>query len=83
MNNREFLLQTEVAPFLRELGYPVGDSTFVKICARGDGPPVDAWYGNRPLRKPETAITWAKARLTNKPSSGRWADKAQAEPLTA
>jgi hypothetical protein len=54
-----------LAERLRELGYPIGNSTLAKICAPaiGQGPPVAAWWGNRPLYDEDEAIAWAEARL--------------------
>jgi hypothetical protein len=83
MTEPEFILQPKIGEFLRALGYPYGDSTIVKLCAKGEGPPVDAYHGSRPLRKPATILTWAKSRLTKKPSAGRWTDKQSAEPQPA
>jgi hypothetical protein len=66
--SKKFLLQREIAPFLREQGIPIGDSTVEKLCtpasvAEGKGPPVDFYWNRRPLRKPETVLTWATGRL--------------------
>jgi hypothetical protein len=65
---QKFLLQGEIGPFLRERGIPIGDSTVDKLCvpasvAEGKGPPVDFYWNRRPLRKPETVLTWATGRL--------------------
>jgi len=64
----KFLLQREIGPFLREHGIPIGDSTVEKLCvpasvAEGKGPPVDFYWNKRPLRKPETVLTWATGHL--------------------
>jgi hypothetical protein len=63
-----FLLQREIAPFLRSHGIPIGDSTVEKLCvpaaiADGRGPPVDFYWNRRPLRTPETVLKWANDRL--------------------
>ena len=44
-------------------GYPLSLSEFNKICMRGEGPPVDAYFGKHELRKPETFLSWALSRL--------------------
>jgi hypothetical protein len=61
----KYLTQNEIAPFLRERGYPFGNSTIVKLCAPAinEGPPISAWLGKRPLRRPEDVIAWAEGRL--------------------
>ncbi len=61
----KYLTQTQIGPFLREHGYPYGDSTIQKLCspAIGGGPPIAAWQGKRPLRTPEGCIAWAESRL--------------------
>ena len=52
--------------FLREHGHPYSKSTLDKLCAPSidQGPPVDAWIGNRPLYDPEAVLAWAEARLS-------------------
>jgi hypothetical protein len=52
---KKYLLRNELGPFLREHGYPYGDSTIAKLCspAVNQGPPVDALHGKRTLHTPE------------------------------
>ena len=52
---------------LNEHGVPISLSTFEKLDspAINDGPPVDAWWGRRKLRKASTLLTWAHARLSS------------------
>jgi hypothetical protein len=38
-------------------------SHFNKLCMRGEGPPVDEYFGKQELRKPETFLNWALSRL--------------------
>jgi hypothetical protein len=40
----------QLAARLRELGYPLGDSTFDKLCmpSVGLGPPIAGYWGKRP-----------------------------------
>jgi hypothetical protein len=63
---KKYLTQKEIGPFLRERGYPFGNSTIDKLCspAIGEGPPVAAWLNKRPLRTPEACIAWAESRLS-------------------
>jgi hypothetical protein len=44
-------------------GFPLSLSEFNKICMRGEGPPVDAYFGKHELRKPRTFLNWALSRL--------------------
>jgi hypothetical protein len=48
-----------------DLGIPVGKSTLVKLCAPacGEGPPIAAWWGKRPLYRRADAKAWAERRL--------------------
>lgn len=50
---------------LRQRGIPISDSTLNKMCApsRGDGPPVDGWWGPYPLYDLDAGIAWAEGRL--------------------
>jgi hypothetical protein len=65
-SSKKFLLQGEIAPFLREHGIPIGDSTVEKLCtpasvAEGKGPPVDFYWNRRPLEE-----------ARNRPDLGCW-----------
>jgi hypothetical protein len=53
--------------FNEEMGLPVGESTLDKVCAKGEGPPVEGWWGNRPLYSRDTARPWAEARIGKEP----------------
>jgi hypothetical protein len=59
------LTRAQLGESLRGLGYPIGNSTLVKLCAPsiGQGPPVCAWWGNRPLYNLDDAVAWAESRL--------------------
>lgn len=65
ITNKPRLTRRQLAVRLRELGYPIGNSTMTKICAPaiGQGPPVAAYWGKRPLYDLDKAIAWAEARL--------------------
>jgi hypothetical protein len=60
------MTRSELREFLNAEGFPLGESTFEKICmpSRGGGPEVEAWWGARPLYDPERGLQWAKGRLT-------------------
>jgi hypothetical protein len=60
------MTRSQLREFLNSEGFPLGESTFEKICmpSRGDGPAVEAWWGLRPLYNPERGLQWAKSRLT-------------------
>jgi hypothetical protein len=62
---REFLFQQDIAPFLRSFGYAYGTGQINILCAPAvnKGPPVALWQGPRPLRKPDDVIAWAEKRL--------------------
>jgi hypothetical protein len=65
MNPKPRLTRRQLAEHLRKLGYPIGNSTLVKLCAPsiGQGPPVAAWWGKRPLYNPDEGVEWAETRL--------------------
>jgi hypothetical protein len=64
-NRPPLLTRKQLAQALREEGIPIGDSTLVKLScpAIGQGPPISAYWGNRPLYTLADGIAWAKARL--------------------
>jgi hypothetical protein len=59
------LTRKQLGNRLRERGYPISDSTLNKLCAPaiGEGPPVTAWWGNRPLYDEDEGVAWAEARV--------------------
>jgi hypothetical protein len=65
MTDKPLMTRRQVGAHLRVNGFPICDSTLMKMCApaRGDGPPVAAWLGNRALHDPDAALAWARSRL--------------------
>ena len=61
----------EAVAYLRSRGYPLGFSTFAKLCALGSGPAPAGWWGSRPLYLDEGLNSWAEARCRNRPSNQR------------
>ena len=59
------ITRRQLGRFLRDHGYPVGDSTLDKLCmpSSGQGPPVAGWWGRRPPYDPADALAWAEARM--------------------
>jgi hypothetical protein len=57
--------RTELCAELRERGYPISKAKMDKMCAPaiGQGPPVDGWWGPRPLYDLDKAVAWAEALL--------------------
>jgi hypothetical protein len=53
---KEFLFQRDIAPFLRALGYAHSTSEINRLCspAVNKGPLIAFWHGCRPLRTPMT-----------------------------
>jgi hypothetical protein len=58
------MTRDQLHAYLVAWGYPIGASTFEKICAPaiGEGPPVDRYWGRRPLYDPAAGLAWAEAR---------------------
>jgi hypothetical protein len=61
----------ELGAKLRELGLPISDSKLNKMCAPAQnlGPPVDVWFGRRPLYDIDAGILWAESLLRSGRSS--------------
>lgn len=59
------MTRKQLGAFLRANGYPISDSVLNKISApsKGEGPPIDSWWGSRPLYDPDEGLTWAESRL--------------------
>ena len=64
--SKPLMTRSELREFLNSEGFPLGESTFEKICmpSRGEGPPIEFFWGNRPLYKPERGLAWARSRLS-------------------
>jgi hypothetical protein len=64
--SKPLMTRSELRVFLNSEGFPLGESTFEKICmpSRGEGPEVEAWWGGRPLYNPERSLEWARGRLS-------------------
>jgi hypothetical protein len=60
------MTRSELRVFLNSEGFPLGESTLEKLCmpSRGEGPPIECFWGNRPLYRPDRGLDWAKSRLT-------------------
>jgi hypothetical protein len=57
--------RAELVEKLNEHGYPISKAKMDKMCAPsiGQGPPVNSWWGPRPLYDLDEAIAWAEALL--------------------
>ena len=62
---KEFLFQQDIGPFLRALGYAYSNSEINKLCspAVNKGPPIALRHGSRALRTPADVIVWAEERF--------------------
>jgi hypothetical protein len=60
------MTRDQLRKFLNDRGFPIGESSFDKICmpSRNEGPEVEAYWGRRPLYRPDRGLEWARARLT-------------------
>jgi len=73
MDQEKLLTRPQLAEFLSECGFPISYSTLTKYCSPAIkiGPPVEAYWGPRPMHSPVRALKWAKARLRSvKPTAG-------------
>jgi hypothetical protein len=69
MQEKKYLTRRELTAALREIGYPVSNSTFEKLSASGvnQGPPVHSWWGPTALYTLDAGIAWAEAMLRQAP----------------
>jgi hypothetical protein len=63
---KPLLTREELRQYINDAGIPLGASTLEKLCmpSRGEGPPIECFWGNRPLYKPDHGLEWARGRLT-------------------
>jgi hypothetical protein len=64
--SKPLMTRDQLREFLNAEGFPLGESTFEKICmpSRNEGPEVEAYWGGRPLYSPERGLAWARSRLS-------------------
>jgi hypothetical protein len=64
-DDEPLMTRDQLRLFLVEKGFPIGFSTLEKLCmpSRDQGPPVEAYWGLRPLYRPSTGLEWARNRL--------------------
>jgi hypothetical protein len=64
-----YLTIRQLGPFLREHGFPIGDSTLHKatLPSINTGPPHAGFWGQKKLFEPETVLTWARANVGAQP----------------
>jgi len=64
------MTRQQLVPFLNAHGIPISESTLSKLCspAINRGPPIDSFWGKRPLHAPQPALEWAKSLLRDRPS---------------
>jgi hypothetical protein len=63
------LTREQLRQRLNEHGFPCTPSYFNKIClpSVNAGPPVEKWFGKRPLYNFDKALAWAESRCTSAP----------------
>jgi hypothetical protein len=59
-------LRDKLLAHINAAGIPLGKSTLDKLCMPSayDGPPVEAWFGSRPIYDLDRGLEWARSRLT-------------------
>src|SRR5215831_8260259 len=74
---KEFLLQQDIGPFLRALGYACSNSEIKRLCSPSvnEGPPIALWHGPRPLRTPDDVVAWSEKALVTRCAHGRSGEK--------
>jgi hypothetical protein len=74
MLSAPLMTREQARVFLVQQGFPIGKSTFDKLCspAKGEGPPVAVVWpgqsGSRPLYQATAVLEWARSR---RPSNNR------------
>ena len=68
------LTRKAVVADLCSVDIPLSFSRFEKLCMLGEGPPVDCYWGKRPLTRRSNVRKWAEERMAsappNRPSAG-------------
>jgi hypothetical protein len=59
------LTRKAVVADLCSVGIPLSFSRLEKLCMVGEGPPVDCYWGKRPLTRRSNARKWAQERMAS------------------
>ncbi len=67
--SKPLLVRKQIPAFLEANGRPISLSYLNRLClpSRNAGPPVETWFGRKPLYAPEQVLQWAQARCSNAP----------------
>jgi hypothetical protein len=57
------LTSKSAVAYLRSLGLPISPSWFEKLCQADNGPPIECYWGRRPMRKRSRVRAWAEQRM--------------------
>jgi hypothetical protein len=62
------MTRKQALELIRAHGFPLSEAYFSKLClpSRNSGPPVERWFGGRPLYSAETTLAWAHNRCGDK-----------------
>jgi hypothetical protein len=63
------MTRAQLAERLTDAGFPTTKGSLNTWASLKVGPPVDAWWGKRPMYRWGPSLAWAKGRLKNKPPS--------------
>jgi hypothetical protein len=70
----ENVTRDKLAEFLTENGFPISLNFLNAICAPSsgvDGPPIEYYWGKRPIYNTKKGLKWARARTTAAGKPGR------------
>lgn len=60
------LTREQLRQELNKRGYPISSGYFGQLClpSQNKGPPIDRWWGKRPLYGLESGLNWAEGRCS-------------------
>ena len=64
-NPPPLMTRDQLREFLNSHGFPIGASSLDKLCmpSANQGPPVAAYWNNRPLYEAASSLAWARGKL--------------------
>jgi hypothetical protein len=55
------VFRAELAKILTDRGFKISSSALANLHIRGAGPPIEGYWGRRPIFDPDRGIEWAKS----------------------
>jgi hypothetical protein len=78
MDSDPRMTRAGLAKWLTDQGYPTTITSLNTWTSRGEGPPIDGWWGQRAMYQKGPCLEWAKSRFRPAPKRNDKAERSGA-----